>query len=217
MKWIRVVILMVAVSMFTGSAWGQDIHSSLRSSFQLSVGLWTGRRMVGMPSSIYPDETKEFGNTFDAQIGYGYALNNRLDLDFSIGLLTGHSTNFVDPLQTVSPMRQTGLVCPILVSIRYFLPEVKTIRRVTPFLSAGLGLDMAYETQRRINNSFQGSQIAEFVPAARLGAGFSYDVDRHIRLTLGVNYYLMTGFTYAVGGAKVFNGADVSAGTDLMF
>lgn len=170
-----------------------------------------------MATSINPDRAKEFGNTFSARIGYVHALGRRLDLAVSIGLLTGHSTNLVDPLGVSPTVRQTGLVSPILIGIRYYFPDLKTIRRITPYLSAALGLDMGYETGRQLYDAYRGSQIFEFAPAARLGAGAAYRVDSHIRLLFRLNYYLMTGFPYAVGGSTVFNGLGLSLGSDLMF
>ena len=218
MRTFRVAIVLAAVlCLFDAAARGQSRLSANRSSLEFSVGIWTGKEALSMPTPVDFIRSNHSGGPLEAEISYVHPLIKRFALTANLGLLAAQSTSFIDPVGVFPDFHQTTLVVPFLLGVRYFLPPVKQLSRVTPYLSAALGANLGYQTSRQLYESYIGAQKFSFAPAGRLGTGLDYHIDDHVCLALKVDYFFMGDFPVTVGERAGYDGIQLLLGTGMVF
>ena len=218
MKEVRAIIVFVIVfCLFSAAARGQSGSSENKSSLEFSVGFWTGKAALAMPTPVDFIRSKHVSGPLEADISYVHPLIKRFVLTGSVGLLAAQSTSFIDPVGLFPDFRQTTIVIPILLGIRYFLPPVKPLPRATTYLSAALGANIGYQTSRQLYESYIGAQMFAFAPAGRFGTGLDYHIDDHVYVTLKLNYFFMGDFPITVGERAGYDGFQLLLGAGMVF
>jgi hypothetical protein len=188
----------------------QDLSLKGRSAIELSLGFWGGAKAsntVGLTGIRSEAGT----NGLAGGLGYSYWLQEHLSLTVSASLLSGQASTTVS-ISNVT--QQASAVIPLLLGVRFYVPDPETGENVRPFLSAAVG---TYFGSEATNALFSQQAHVETAIGGRLGVGIDFFLGNHFKLGANLGYHLMTDFETAVGGRKNYNGADFSMGTGYIF
>jgi hypothetical protein len=199
-----VVITMGSISI------AQDIFLIGRSAIDLNLGFWGGAKASNTigPTGI---QSEAGTNGFAGELGYSYWLRENLSLIVNASLLSAKASSTVSVFNVT---QQASTVTPLLLGVRFYVPEPKSDENIRPFISAAVGIYFGSEAA-----SVPLSQQAHTETAAggRLGTGIDFFLGNHFKLGANVGYYLMTDFENAIGARKNYSGAEFSFGTSYIF
>ncbi|MEK6570263.1 MAG: hypothetical protein AABZ61_02770, partial [Bacteroidota bacterium] len=168
-----------------------------RSSIELNIGFWHESK-VGNEISRTGILSTARSSGFIGGLSFSYWLQEELSLSASIGLLSGEATSSVTLLGV---SQRTSSVVPVLLGVRYYLPESSYGTPVRPFLAAAVGPILGVESK---NDFFSQESRSETALGARLGGGIDFLLGQYFKLGTTVGYNLMTDFSSPVGARKNF-------------
>jgi hypothetical protein len=181
-----------------------------RSSIELNIGFWHESK-VGNEISTAGNVSTAKSSGFIGGLSYGHWFQEGLSVNASIGLLSGEATSSV----TLSGASQrASSVIPILLGVRYYLPESSFGTPVRPFLAAAVGPFLGVESK---NDFFSQESRSETALGARLGGGIDFLLGQHFKLGTTVGYNLMTDFSSPIGARKNFSGPEFTIGFGILF
>lgn len=201
-----VTVLLVSVNT---RAQAQDILLKGRSGLELNIGIWTGKVSNSITAGGTRTEAKL--GSFVGGILFAHWLQENLALTISAGLLAGEASSTVSSGQVD---QHSSTVAPVLIGIRYYLPDPEPDVRVRPFLSAALG---AYVGSEAKNTLFSQEAHTETSFGGRLGGGVDLILGDHFKLGVNMGYHIMSDFSLSVGTRKNYNGGEFSIGIGYIF
>jgi outer membrane protein W len=188
----------------------QDLSFKGRSAIELSLGLWGGAKASNTAAATgFQSEAKTSG--FAGGFGYSYWLREHLSLMVTVSLLTAQASSTIS---TSNVTQQASAVIPLLLGIRYYVPDPEPSANVRPFLSAAVGTYFGSEAK---NTLLSQQAHTETTFGGRLGVGIDFFLGNHFKLGANVGYHLMADFETAIGARKNYNGADFSLGAGYIF
>jgi hypothetical protein len=188
----------------------QNFSLKGRSAIELNLGLWGGTKASNtITTAGIQSESKTGG--FAGSLGYSYWLREHMSLTITTNLLSARASSTITPLNIT---QQASVVIPLLLGIRYYIPDPDSSANVRPFLSASVGTYFGLEA----NNSLLLQQAhTETTFGGRLGVGIDFFLSNHFKIGANAGYHLMANFETAIGARKNYNGVDFSLGAGYIF
>ncbi len=188
----------------------QDLSLKGRSAIELSLGFW-GNTMASNTVGLTGIRSEAGSSSLAGGLGYSYWLKEHLSLTVSASLQSVQTSTTV----SVSGITQrASAVMPLLLGVRFYIPEPEAGENVRPFLSAAVG---TYFGSEAASAPFSQQAHVETAVGGRLGLGIDFFLGNHFKLGANAGYHLMTDFKTAVGGMKNYNGAEFSLGAGYIF
>jgi outer membrane protein W len=188
----------------------QDLSFKGRSAIELSLGLWGGAKASNtIAGTVIQSEAKTSG--FAGGFGYSYWLREHLSLTVTVGLLSAQASSTI---RAFNVTQQSSAVIPLLLGIRFYVPDPDSSDNVRPFLSAAVGTYFGSEAK---NTLLSQQAHTETTFGGRLGVGIDFFLSNHFKLGANVGYHLMADFETAIGARKNYNGADFSLEVGYIF
>ena len=211
MKKIIKIFSLVLLFITIGSvSMAQDISLKGRSAIELNLGLWGGAKSSNTVAATgIQSEAKTSG--FAGGLGYSSWLREQLSLTVTVSLLTAQASSTISAFNVT---QQASTVIPLLLGIRYYIPDPESGANVRPFLSAAVGTYFGSEAK---NTLLSQQANIETTFGGRLGVGIDFFLSNHFKLSVNVGYHLMADFETAIGARKNYNGADFSLGAGYIF
>ena len=181
-----------------------------RSSIELNIGFWHESK-VGNEISRTGILSTARSSGFIGGLSFSYWLQEELSLSASIGLFSGEATSSVTLLGV---SQRTSSVVPVLLGVRYYLPESSFGTPVRPFLAAAVGPFLGVESK---NDFFSQESRSETALGAQFGGGIDFLLGQYFKLGTTVGYNLMTDFSSPIGARKNFSGPEFTIGFCIMF
>jgi hypothetical protein len=188
----------------------QDITLQGRSAIELNFGLWGGGKAANT-IALAGIQTEAKTSGFTGGIGYSYWLREYLSLTVTAGLLSAQANSTVSVFNVT---QQSSAVIPLLLGIRFYVPNPEPSDNVRPFISAAIGSYIGSEAKNTILSQEARSETAF---GGRLGAGIDFLLGDHFKLNAQAGYNLMSDFETTIGARKNFNGGDFSLGIGYIF
>ncbi len=206
--------LISALIFFCGSAtFAQGFYLKDRTALEIDFGMWGGSK-VSNTIGIGGIQSTANTSAFVGSIVYSYGLRENMAVTLSAGVLTaGASANVGLP----GVSQQSGVVVPILIGMRYFVPYPESESRVLPFLSLGIGTYLGFEQNSSVGLTVVQESHSEGAFGGRLGAGIDFYVGDYFKFVVNAGYNLMADFSAPVTGRSNFNGGDFSLGIGYAF
>ncbi len=202
------LVMLIILTAYISTA--QDITLKGRSAIELNFGLWGGANASNaiMVTGIQ-SEAKTSG--FTGGIGYTYWLREYLSLTITAGLLSAQASTTINVFYV---HQQSSAVIPLLLGIRFYLPNPEAGDDIRPFLSAAVGPYLGVEAKNTMPSQEARTETAF---GGRLGAGIDFLLGNHFKLSPQAGYHLMSDFKTTIGNRKNFNGGDFSLGIGYIF
>jgi hypothetical protein len=202
------LFMLIILTAFISTA--QDITLKGRSAIELTIGLWGG---AGVSNDIFNTDVKSEAKTsgFTGGLGYSYWLREYLSLTVTAGLLSAQASSTVSVSNVT---QQSSAVIPLLLGIRFYLPNPEPGDDIRPYLSAAIGTYLGSETK---NSVLSQEAHRETAFGGRIGAGIDFLLGSHFKLGAQTGYHLMSDFKTTIGARKNFNGADFSLTAGYIF
>jgi hypothetical protein len=181
-----------------------------RSTIELSTGLWHESRVGNEISSAGITSTAKTSG-FSGGLSYGYWIQENLSVGLSVGVLAGEATS---SLSRLGVSQRSSAVIPILLGIRYYIPESSIGSPVRPFLSVGVGPFVGVEAK---NELYLQQAHSETALGTKLGGGIDFLLGQLFKLGANVGYNLMTDFSTPIGARENYNGPEFSLSVGIMF
>lgn len=188
----------------------QDVILRGRSAIELHLGFWGGAK-ASNTIGLAGIQSEAATNGFMGGLGYSYWLKENLSLTLAVSLQSAKASTTISIFNVT---QQVSTVVPLLLGVRFYIPEPEPGENIRPFVSAAVGTYIGSESansplsqQAHVENAFGG----------RLGAGIDFFLGNHFKLGVGVGYHLMTDFENTVGARKNYNGAEFSLVTSYIF
>ncbi len=188
----------------------QNLALQGRSAIEINLGLWAGGKAsttTGTAGILSEAET----NGLSAGVGYAYWLREHLSLTITASLLSGKSSTTVS-LSQVS--QRSSSVMPLLLGLRFYVPEPEAGQDIRPFVSAAIGPYFGTETSSAVLSQ---STHTETAIGGRLGVGIAFLLGEHFELGAAAGYNVMADFPNPIGARKNYSGADFSIGIGYIF
>ena len=201
---VSLTVLMGSVSL------AQDLSLKGRSAIELNIGLWGGPSASTTTASS--GVRSEAGtNGLVGGLTYAYWLREHLSLTVTASLLSAQASSTVS---VSSVTQQASTVVPLLLGLRYYIPEPGAGENVRPFLSAAVGMYLASEAASTLLSQ---KARTENVIGGRLGAGIDFLLGSDFKLGANVGYHLMGNYGTPIGARKNYNGGELSLGIGYVF
>ena len=202
-----VVLMIITMSSVSAS---QDVSLKGRSAIELSLGFWGGAKAS---STVGPTVVRSEAGTngLSGGVGFSYWLKEHLSLTVSLSLQSAQASTTVS-ISTVT--QQASAVVPLLLGLRYYLPEPQPGDNIRPFLSAAVG---TYFGSEAANAPMSQQAHIETAIGGRFGVGVDFFPGNHFKIGGSLCYHLMTDFATPVGARKNYNGAEFSLGAGYVF
>lgn len=204
---IAVILLSIIMSTVSTS---QELSLNGRSAIELNLGFWGGAKAsttIG-PTSI---RSEAGTNGFTGSVGYSYWLKEHLTLTFTAGLQSAQASSTVS---ISNATQQSSAVVPLLLGLRFYVPEPQPGENVRPYLSAAVG---PYIGSEAANTPLSQQAHVETAAGGRLGLGIDFFPGNHFKLGGSLGYHLMTDFATPIGARKNYNGAEFCLGAGYIF
>jgi outer membrane protein W len=200
---VFIIITMGSVSM------AQDLSLNGRSAIELSLGVWGGASASNTVGSTGIQSST--GTSFVGGLGYSYWLRENLALTVTASLLSAQASATVNASNVT---QQASTVIPLLLGIRYYVPEPGPDDNIRPYLSAAVG---SYFGSEASNTLLSQQAYMETAIGGRLGVGVDFFLSNHFKLGAGVGYHLMANFENPVGARMNYNGGEFSLVAGYIF
>jgi len=196
------VLLFAAVIFAVGStAYSQDVALAGRSSIEMSLGFWGGAS-ASSSTSIVGIRTHAGTDGFSGGLAYAYWLREGISLTLSGGLRSASASS---TLNTLGETDQASAVIPILLGLRFYLPQPEPGDNIRPYVSLAVGPYFGAEASSTI---LQRQSHVETAIGARPGVGIDFFLGNHFKLGADVGYHVMENFNSEVGGRRSYNGGE---------
>jgi len=206
-KALSLALLLMTASL---TVTAQEIALKGRSAIELSIGLWGGVEASNAVSATgIQSEAKT--NGFIGGLGYSYWLREYLSLTVTAGLLSAEASSTVSAFNVTE---QSSAVIPLLLGIRFYIPNPEPGENIRPFLSAAIGTYFGAEAKNTVLTQEARTETAF---GGRIGGGVDFLLGNHFKLNVQTGYNLMSDFKTPIGARKNFNGADFSLGAGYIF
>jgi outer membrane protein W len=188
----------------------QDVFLKGRSAIELNLGFWGGAKASNTigPTGI---QSEAGTNGFVGGLGYSYWLRENLSLTVTASLLSAQANT---TFSTFNVTQQASTVVPLLLGLRFYIPEPESGENIRPFLSAAVGTYFGSEATSAL--LFQQAHT-ETAVGGRLGVGADFFLGNHFNLGANVGYHLMTDFENTIGARKNYSGAEFSLEIGYIF
>jgi len=194
----------------TSVALGQSYSLEGRSSLDLNLGLWHESRAAN-ELTLPGVRSSAKSNGFIGGIAFSHWLKENLAMTVEFGVLFGEASSTVN-ISGVS--QRSSSVVPLLLGIKYYVPEPEMKSSVRPFLSLAAGPYMGFEAE---NTVLVQENRSETALGMRLGGGIDFLLSRHWKLGVDLGYNLMADYSTPIGARKNYNGPDFSLGFGFVF
>ena len=203
----RWAIVLLALPLLSLQA--QDLQMKGRSSIEFTLGLWGGSKVSNTITEGTHYEAAV--SAFAGGIIYGRWLQENLSFTLSSGILAGRASSTV---RFTSVDQQASMVVPILLGLRYYLPEPSPDAAVRPYLCGALGPYIGFEAN---NSTLSQDAHSEIAFGGRLGAGLDIIAAEHVKFGANAGYNLVSDFATPIGQRLNLSGADFSIGIGYLF
>jgi outer membrane protein W len=206
----RTLLLVLYLIIIASVSTAQDLFLKGRSAIELNLGLWGGAKASNTVAVTGIQSEAKTGG-FAGGLGYSYWLREHLAVTVTASLLRAQASTSVS-ISNVT--QQASAVIPLLLGIRYYVPEPDSSTSVRPFLSAAIGPYFGSEAK----NTFLSQEArTETALGGHLGVGIDFFLGNHFKIGANVGYHLMADFETTVGARKNYNGADFTLGIAYIF
>ncbi len=207
----KTILLIISIILFTFSIIANASFLEKRSRIELRFGMW---HFGGKVLTTYTDV--EVSANISGNIGtisYSYWLKENLAIDFSISMLTA---KFGTDVGILGVSTHTSNVIPILVGIKYYLPESTYGKTFRPYLKAAVGPYVGNES--KVEVGLQVIVESNEEKAAGLYFGGGADIILSSKFMLGINagYNLVNDFNNPIGGRDNYSSGEFGVGISLL-
>lgn len=212
MKNLSIAAAALSLVILAGStAFGQGLVLKDRSVIELNLGMWGGSS-VSNTIGVSGVQTTADAGSFVGSIVYSYGIREDMAVTVSAAVLAAKATADVGVLGV---NQQSSSVVPILLGIRYYVPNPEPGARVRPFLSLGVGTYVGSEASSSVGLTLIQNAHTESAFGGRVGAGVDFYVGNSFKFVANAGYNLMSDFSTPVSGRKNYNGGDFTLGIGL--
>lgn len=214
MKAVFRVAFFFAITFFAVSAaLSQEFSLRNRSVIEVNLGIWGGSK-VSNTIGIGGVQSTADVSSFVGSVVYAYGMREYLAVTLSAGVLgAGASAN----VGVLGVSQQSGVVIPVLLGLRYYVPSPEPDEKVRPFLSLGVGTYIGSQSSSSVGLNVVQENRTETAFGGRIGAGIDFYLSNSLKLVAGAGYNLMSDFSAPVTGRMNFNGGDFSLGAGYAF
>jgi len=191
-------------------SFAQDFSLKGRSALELNFGLWGGASATNtIAVTGIRSEAKTSG--FTGSLLYAHWLHENLSVTLSAGFLAGEASSTVS---ASGVSQHASSVVPLLIGVKFYLPDPAPEDAARPFLSAAVGPYIGMEAK---NTALSQQAFSETAFGGRLGVGIDFLLSQHFTLGASACYNLMSDFATPVGARRNYNGAEFSLGLGYIF
>ena len=191
-------------------ALGQPISLNRRSCIDLHIGLWNESKAGNQFTPTgFKSTAKSSG--FVGGLSFNHWLREHVAVTLSAGVLSAEATSTSSLLGTT---QRASAVIPVLLGIKYYIPEPYLDETIRPYVSVGVGPYWGFEAE---NTTFSQSAHTETALGGRFGGGIDFLLGRSFKLGANLGYNVMTDFRTPVAARDNFNGPDFSFGIGFLF
>jgi len=189
---------------------GQQISLNGRSSIDLIIGMWNESK-AGNHISLLGVKSEAKASGFLGGLSYNRWLREYVAVTLSAGVLSAEATSTAGVLGTTQ--RATAVI-PVLLGIKYYMPEPSLDETIRPYVSVGVGPYWGFEAE---NTTFSQTAHTETAMGGRIGGGIDFLLGRSFKLGANLGYNVMSNFQTPVGARDNFNGFDFSMTLGILF
>ncbi len=193
-----------------GSALGQHYSLAGRSALGFSVGLWHESSAANEITQSGIQSTAKAGG-FIGSLAFSHWLKEGMAVLVEIGVLSGEASSTVG---AAGISQRSSSVVPMLIGIKYYVPEPEVNSPIRPFLSLAAGPYMGFEASSTILVQERRSETAFGV---RPSGGIDLLLSRTWKLSVNLGYNLMADFSMPVAARKNYSGSELSFGLGFVF
>jgi len=197
----RFLYLLIALLLLSLAAQADPLNG--RSRLYIKAGF--SNQVTSSRTQVFPlntEVTAETGGSMGG-LGYGNWLSEKLLVDIS---LTAIGTEAKTRVSGGDVSSHTVLVMPILIGLRYYLPESSFSTRWRPYLAVALGPVLGIENKNEVGLQVITESRSMATLGSRFGAGVDIIIGRSFMLGLSGGYHLMTDFEEPLGGKENYSG-----------
>lgn len=221
------ILLSVLVLGWSGMVYAGELEK--RSRVELRVGLWNqgGKHEATAQAGPFEVETAAETGGMLVSLAYAYWMQENLAVHFTLGVLAVEASSRVGP---GGLNQQVGVIYPVMLGIRYYLPGSTLQTPFRPFLTVGIGPNIGVEAKNEVGLqvsigpntgevSLQVAQQSRTMTSfgSHVGGGLDVRLGRSFMAGVNVGYNLMTDFSRALGGRRNYSGLEFSAGVSWLF
>ncbi len=206
------VIPILAISVSIASAQGLTLKD--RSVIELNAGLWGGAKVSNSIGST-GIQSSASATSFLGGVSYAYGLREDVAVTLSVSILSASSNNVANSFNTFSMIPEQSVasaVVPVLVGVRYYVPNPRPGEKVRPFVSLGVGPYIGTQSSRSIGITIAQESLTESVFGGRVGVGLDLYTGNNFKFVVKAGYNFMSDFSQPIGARTNYNGGDLSIG-----
>jgi outer membrane protein W len=210
---VRRLAILVPITCLVLSTVADAEFLEKRSRVELRLGLWSqgkSRTEVGIGGV---ETTAEASNTV-VSLAFGHWLRENTALMLSVSVLAAGTKTKVG-FSGVST--HTAAVVPVLLGVRYYMPESTLRSSWRPYLAAGVGPYIGGESKVAVGAAVVSNSKSEAAFGGHLGVGLDLQLGRTMMVGANVGYNVMTDFSEPVGGRRNYSGAELGLGVSVLF
>lgn len=209
----RGTLLATLIFFCASSALAQGFSMKDRSVLEINLGMWGGSK-VSNTIGLTGIQSTANTSSFVGNLVYAYGLRENMAVTLSAGVLTAGASADVGVLGV---SQQSGIVIPVLIGMRYYVPYPESGAKVRPFLSLGVGTYLGFEQSNSVGLTLVQESRSESTFGGRVGAGIDFYISSYFKFVANAGYNVMTDFSSPVTGRSNYNGGDFSLGVGYAF
>ncbi len=188
----------------------QDFVVKGRTALEFDAGMWGGSSAVNTVSlSGVRTEAKTSGFVGGFQVAHW--LQERTAMTFGFSVLGAEATSRTG---IGGPIQRASTVMPLLLGLRYAIPNPDPDARLRPYVSAAIGTYIGMEAS---NSTLSQQARTEQAFGARLAAGFDLFIGSFLKLGVNAGYHVMTDFDSPIGERANYNSGQFGLGFGFVF
>jgi len=185
-----------------------------RHQIELRLGLWNQLNDVRTEASAGGVSTSVGTTGFLGGVAYGHWLSEAVALRVSAGAMAARVTADVSGSGVFT---ETAAVSQLLLGMRYYFPRSTYGSAVRPFLGAGIGAIIGSQVASEVGTVVTAEARTEPAIGGEVGGGVDFLLSRHVAISAGLAFALMTDFGEPIGGSDNYSGPQLTLGFSWVF
>ncbi len=204
--------ILLLISSETIYAGGLEKRSrvELRMGIRNQGGKTEARTQVG-PLGV---ETTAESDGILVSLAYAYTLQENVAVHATLGVLAVEAGSRVG-LPGIS--QRAGVVCPLILGMRYYMPRTTLQAPFRPFLTVGIGPNIGVESKNDVGLQLVQKSTIMTSLGSRAGVGLDVRLGRSAVAIVNLGCNLMTDFSEPLGDRRNYSGLEFGVGIAWLF
>ena len=187
-----------------------------RSRIELRMGLRNqgGKTEAGTQVGPVGVETTAESDGILVSLAYAYTMRENVAVHATLGVLAVEASARIG---LPGIFQRAGVICPLILGMRYYMPWTTLQTPFRPFLTVGIGPNIGVESKNDVGLQLAQKSTIMTSFGSQAGGGLDVRLGRSVVAIANLGYNLMTDFSEPLGDRLNYSGLEFGVGIAWLF